>query len=335
MANALMQSPDFSGFEKFGHPYGLILYYLFTFVVMVVLLNILIALYNSAYEDIYENANDEYLALFAQKTMQFVRAPDENVFIAPFNLIEVFLLAIPLEWWMPKRSYERLNDIVMAVLYSPLLVVAAVFERQSAREIRANRARGDDDDDTVEEWEQMADQVDFEADGWRKTVDQAKTDLELDPTLAEVKGLRAEVEKLSGLVAELLRQQNGGGGGGKVPQLLVGGGGLSRSSTVSRSSFLLDPKIHVSLIPPCSRLCFLTLAYCRPSGRASSRLVRTASRGSSRVAWGVNLPRRRIMRSLRSGCFVRNDMKNDLDSRTSLPSCFIEDFVSFSLCIPL
>lgn len=49
---------------------------------MVILLNVLIALYNSAYEDITDNATDEYLALFAQKTMQFVRAPDENVFIA-------------------------------------------------------------------------------------------------------------------------------------------------------------------------------------------------------------------------------------------------------------
>jgi hypothetical protein len=46
-----------------------------------VLLNILIALYNSAYEDISGNATDEYMAIFAQKTMQFVRAPDENVFI--------------------------------------------------------------------------------------------------------------------------------------------------------------------------------------------------------------------------------------------------------------
>lgn len=35
MANALMQSPDFSGFEKFQHPFGLILYYCFTFIVMV------------------------------------------------------------------------------------------------------------------------------------------------------------------------------------------------------------------------------------------------------------------------------------------------------------
>lgn len=35
MANAIMQSPDFSGFDKFQHPFGLILYYCFTFVVMV------------------------------------------------------------------------------------------------------------------------------------------------------------------------------------------------------------------------------------------------------------------------------------------------------------
>lgn len=107
MANAVMQSPDFDGFENFAPPFGIILYYIFTFVVMVgksavktltsggactgtplltmsiiVLLNILIALYNSAYEDITDNAIDEYMALFSQKTMQFVRAPDENVFIA-------------------------------------------------------------------------------------------------------------------------------------------------------------------------------------------------------------------------------------------------------------
>lgn len=237
MANSLMQSPDFNGFEDFGHPFGLILYYIFTFVVMVVLLNILIALYNSAYQDIYDNANDEYLALFAQKTMQFVRAPDENVFIAPFNLIEVFCLAIPLEWWMPKHQYERLNDAVMAVLYSPLLLVAAAFETQSAREIRANRARGEDDDDTVEEWEQMAHEVDFESDGWKKTVDTAKTNLEVDQTALEMQRLRAEVEKLTGLVMELTRaigSGNGGEGDGEKKA-----GGFSRSSTVSTISEVL------------------------------------------------------------------------------------------------
>jgi hypothetical protein len=35
MLKAIMQSPEFDGFENFGHPFGLILYYCFTFVVMV------------------------------------------------------------------------------------------------------------------------------------------------------------------------------------------------------------------------------------------------------------------------------------------------------------
>lgn len=50
-------------FDNFSHPFGMILYYVFAFIVMVILLNILIALYNSAYTDITENAIDEYLAL--------------------------------------------------------------------------------------------------------------------------------------------------------------------------------------------------------------------------------------------------------------------------------
>ncbi|KAI0481993.1 hypothetical protein GGR56DRAFT_164494 [Xylariaceae sp. FL0804] len=203
MANAIMQSPDFSGFERFSPPFGIILYYLFTFVVMVVLLNVLIALYNSAYEDIYDNADDEYLALFSQKTMQFVRAPDENVFIAPFNLIEIFALVIPFEWWMPRRQYERLNDVVMAVIYSPLLLCAALFEVSIAKDIRRNRKRGEDDDDTVEEWEQMADQIDLEGEGWAKKVADSKANVEEEPAVLEVRKLRDEVEQLRAMLEGL------------------------------------------------------------------------------------------------------------------------------------
>ncbi|KAK4184678.1 putative calcium channel [Podospora australis] len=209
MANALMQSPDFSGFERFSHPFGLILYYCFTFTVMVVLLNILIALYNSAYEDIYDNANDEYLAMFAQKAMTFVRAPDENVFIPPFNLIEIFCLTIPFEWWMSKKAYERLNDYVMATIYSPLLLVSAYFEMRTAAEIRGNRARGEEDDDTIEEWEQMSGDFDFEADGWGKTVISARSNLEEEPAVAEVKKLREEVEKLKEMIEGLAKAMVG------------------------------------------------------------------------------------------------------------------------------
>ncbi|EPE28483.1 hypothetical protein GLAREA_09604 [Glarea lozoyensis ATCC 20868] len=204
MANAVMGSPEFDNFDNFAPPFGIILYYIFSFLIMVILLNVLIALYNSAYEDITSNAIDEYMALFAQKTMQFVRAPDENVFIAPFNLIEIFCLILPFEWWMSRKTYAKLNDIVMAIVYSPLLFVAAWFEKRSAKVVRSNRKRGEEDDDTVEEWEQMAGTVDFEGEGWDKKVASAKPDVERDTATHEVRKLRGEVGELKELIEKLL-----------------------------------------------------------------------------------------------------------------------------------
>jgi hypothetical protein len=185
---------------------------------MVVLLNILIALYNSAYEDITDNADDEYMALFAQKTMQFVRAPDENVFIAPFNLIEMFLLIIPLEWWMPEKRYARLNDYVMGMIYLPLLLVTAAMETKSAHRVRVNKRRGseeDDDDDVVEEWEQdkVQELCDFESDGWGKKVEGSRPNVEIDMATSECLKLREEVEVLKGMLQQLLKQKDTDGDG--------------------------------------------------------------------------------------------------------------------------
>jgi len=204
MANAVMQSPDFEGFDDYAHPFGLILYYFFTFIVMVILLNILIALYNSAYEDITDNATDEYMALFAQRTIQFTRAPDENVFIAPLNLIELFFLVIPLEWWMDSDRYERLNNYVMAIIYSPLLLVTAYIEARDAQHVRENRKRGEADDDTTEEWEQLEGEADFEGEGWTKKVSQTKPDVENDTDVVEMRALRKEVAELKDMLRERL-----------------------------------------------------------------------------------------------------------------------------------
>lgn len=203
MANSVMQSPEFDGFDDYAHPFGLILYYIFTFVVMVILLNILIALYNSAYEDITENAIDEYMAMFAQKTMQFTRAPDENVFIAPFNLIELFFLIIPFEWWMDSHRYERLNNYVMGVIYSPLLLVTAAFEASEAHRVRDNRKRGEEDDDTVEEWEELDSEIDYAADGWDEKVRKTKPIVDVDADVVEIRGLRGEVEELKRMIRAL------------------------------------------------------------------------------------------------------------------------------------
>jgi hypothetical protein len=182
-----------------------------------VLLNVLIALYNSAYEDITENATDEYMALFSAKTMQFVRAPDENVFIAPFNLIEIFLLIIPLEWWMDTHRYERLNNFIMGIIYSPLLLITAIFEVRTARHVNSNRRRGEEDDDRVEEWEQMDDELDFETEGWTKKVESVKPNVETEAAVVAVKelkelvkGLQEEVKRLTGDKGESADAGNGG-----------------------------------------------------------------------------------------------------------------------------
>ncbi|KAL8929990.1 MAG: hypothetical protein Q9172_000222 [Xanthocarpia lactea] len=200
MANTVMQSPDFDGFENFAPPFGIVLYYIFTFVVMVVLLNILIALYNSAYEDITDNAIDEYMALFSHKTLQFVRAPDENVFIAPFNLIEIFCLIIPFEWWMPTARYERLNNFVMGVIYSPLLLITAFLETRQARKVNSNRRRGEEDEDTVEEWEQMNHAIDLEGEGWTKKVEATKPNVDTDAAVLEIRELGERLDELKRLL---------------------------------------------------------------------------------------------------------------------------------------
>ncbi|KFX95011.1 hypothetical protein O988_06030 [Pseudogymnoascus sp. VKM F-3808] len=150
------------------------------------------------------------MALFAQKTMQYVRAPDENVFIAPFNLIEIFGLILPLEWWVSKRTYMRINDYVMAVIYAPLLIVAAFFEMRSARDVTSNRKRGEDDDDTIEEWEQLeSSELDLEGEGWTKSVESAKSNVDLDQATVEVMQLREELGELKELMKSFIKEKQG------------------------------------------------------------------------------------------------------------------------------
>jgi hypothetical protein len=156
--------------------------------------------------------------LFSQKTMQFIRAPDENVYIAPLNLIEM-VVAVIFEWWMDKKTYETVNDVVMAIVYSPLLLVAAYFETRTAHDIRRNRSRGDDDDDTVEEWEQMMDQVDFESDGWDKKCCDAKSNIGEEPAVLEVKKLRVEVEELKALIVAISKAVGAGETSEKAKEL--------------------------------------------------------------------------------------------------------------------
>ncbi|KAK5713353.1 Calcium channel yvc1, partial [Elasticomyces elasticus] len=173
------------------------------------LLNILIALYNSAYEDISGNAIDEYMAIFALKTMQFVRAPDENVFIPPFNLLEIIFLVFPLEWWLPSHYYAKINDVVMTIIYSPLLLIVAFIETREARRIRWNRGRGEEDDDDVQEWEHVVEEVDFDLDdAWRESVRESTPNVDVDRACLEIIQLQEQVRELTEAVKQLSDEKN-------------------------------------------------------------------------------------------------------------------------------
>ena len=79
---------------------------------MIILLNILISLFSSAYDDVscvsfvvsllivlqvVADSEAEYLAYFSGKTVGMIRAPDSYVYPAPFNLVEIFLVS-PFEY---------------------------------------------------------------------------------------------------------------------------------------------------------------------------------------------------------------------------------------------
>ncbi|KAK9241161.1 hypothetical protein V1525DRAFT_351466 [Lipomyces kononenkoae] len=206
MARTVLAQPEFEAFEEFAPPFAAILNYIFTFVVTVILLNILIALFNSAYAKVYDNAVDEYLALFAQKTLRFVRAPDENVFVAPLNLIEIFGLVLPFQWWMPRHTYAKLNDIVMAVVYSPILFAVASYEVYVAGKILHNRATGESDDDIRHEWDDLEAELDLDHSGWLDRVREVCPHAETEPGLWEINDLRKQVSDLTEIVKSLSDQ---------------------------------------------------------------------------------------------------------------------------------
>lgn len=148
----VLGSGSFSTFKEFAPPYAAILYYGYYFIVSVILLNILIALYANAYDKVVDNAGDEYMALMCQKTLRFIRAPDEDVYVAPLNVIELILY--PVSILLPKSKWIRFSRFLMTLLYSPILVVVALREVRAARRIQYNRIKRleDDANETDEAW---------------------------------------------------------------------------------------------------------------------------------------------------------------------------------------
>ncbi|KAF9054955.1 calcium activated cation channel [Hymenopellis radicata] len=129
LIQALLQSPDFSKFDN--SVTGMIMFYFWNVVTALILLNVLISLFSSAYSDVVDDAEAQYLAFFAGKTVGMIRAPDAYVYPAPFNLIEIVLVS-PFEWIpglrLSAKNYANLNRFVMRFVFLVPLAIIALYE---------------------------------------------------------------------------------------------------------------------------------------------------------------------------------------------------------------
>ncbi|KAI0751001.1 calcium activated cation channel [Daedaleopsis nitida] len=127
LIQALLQSPNYEMFNP--SPAGMILYYMWNVATVVILLNVLISLFSSAYEDVVEDAAAEYLTYFAGKVVGMIRAPDEFIYPPPFNLLEIFLVG-PFEFFVSDERYATLNRYVMRIVFFVPLCIIALYETQ-------------------------------------------------------------------------------------------------------------------------------------------------------------------------------------------------------------
>ena len=125
--------------EDFGRPFSEILLNSYALVQILCLANVLIALLNNAYADICADGDDMFAAYFATKCVGLVRAPDQFVYPAPLNLLEVFLIA-PLEYILPRNAYQQLNRAVQTVLFAGPLTVIALYESRIGAKTFSSRS---------------------------------------------------------------------------------------------------------------------------------------------------------------------------------------------------
>jgi hypothetical protein len=143
LVRGFLQDPDWEVAERLDTKYGFWVFALYLFLTSIILLNLLIALFNSSYTNITDSSEKEYLALFTFKVFSYLKSPDQFPYAAPFNLIEVFFV-IPFSPILSKANYKALNRVVMGTLFwIPILSIAYGEQK------RYEKLRDTNDDDDI------------------------------------------------------------------------------------------------------------------------------------------------------------------------------------------
>ncbi|KAF9958852.1 hypothetical protein BGZ65_001136 [Modicella reniformis] len=124
LVRGFLQDPDWDLAHEIDNTYGNWIFALYLFLTSIILLNLLIALFNSSYTNITDSSEKEYLALFTFKVFSYLRSPDQYPYAAPFNLVEVFFV-IPWSVVLSRKSYSKLNRVIMGIFFwIPVLIIA-------------------------------------------------------------------------------------------------------------------------------------------------------------------------------------------------------------------
>ncbi|KAF9340784.1 hypothetical protein BGZ91_000208 [Linnemannia elongata] len=144
LVRGFLQDPDWELAEGLDNKYGFWVFALYLFLTSIILLNLLIALFNSSYTNITDSSEKEYLALFTFKVFSYLKSPDQFPYAAPFNLIEVFFV-IPFSLILSKENYKSLNRVIMGTLFwIPVLTIAHGEQK------RYEKLRDTNDDDDIQ-----------------------------------------------------------------------------------------------------------------------------------------------------------------------------------------
>lgn len=89
----------------------------------IILMNLLIAIFNTSYSTIVENADVEYEYNYAVRVLDYALQADDRPFFPPFNLFDVVLFP-----FRPFSFFKPLEGVVWTVITLPFALLIAIYE---------------------------------------------------------------------------------------------------------------------------------------------------------------------------------------------------------------
>ncbi len=164
ISTALLGNVNFDDASEYDLMWGPLLYSVWIILGVWVLLNLLIAIFNSSYGNVISRAYHEYRFLKSVEVLESWRNPDKYPFPPPVNLIDLIIVQ-PVKL-LRVSGWERWEKTVWNIATMPFQVLIALwesFESFGARDVEQAHTRRGWMDETVEMVAHQADTLDTDS----------------------------------------------------------------------------------------------------------------------------------------------------------------------------